>query len=131
MRKQQNLSIKVGTVVLIREEGKSRLQWPLGVVTRVFEGRDGLIRAVELKAIKGLLTRTIQKLHKLEMLDEEEPKPTPQDPNEREDSELDADKDREPGSETRVAEGSRVEIDQGLPPQDTLATPKKQTSSLF
>ena len=61
--------LKVGSVVLIREEGKSRLKWPLGMVTKVHEGKDGLIRAVDLKTGNGQLTRPVQKLHKLEISD--------------------------------------------------------------
>ncbi|GFR71744.1 Gypsy retrotransposon integrase-like protein 1 [Elysia marginata] len=76
MQKKQNSNIKVGSVVLLREEGKPRLRWPLGIVTKMFEGKDGLVRAVELKTNKGIITRAIQKLHKLEMLDEEEQKVT-------------------------------------------------------
>lgn len=72
MIKKQNADIKVGTVALLREEGKPRLRWPFGVVTRVFEGKDGLVRAVELKTSKGLITRAVQKLHRLEMLDDTE-----------------------------------------------------------
>ena len=44
----QMCNIEVGSMVLVREDGKPRLQWPLGVITKTFVGRDGLIR-VELK----------------------------------------------------------------------------------
>ncbi|KAK3756708.1 hypothetical protein RRG08_035464 [Elysia crispata] len=66
----QKCDIGVGSMVLVREDGKPRLQWPLGVITKTFVGRDGLIRAVELKTKKGHFTRALQKLHKLELVSE-------------------------------------------------------------
>ncbi|KAK3803548.1 hypothetical protein RRG08_027825 [Elysia crispata] len=67
---RQKCDIEVGSMVLVREDGKPRLQWPLGVITKAFVGRDGLIRAVELKTKKGHFTRALQKLHKLELVSE-------------------------------------------------------------
>ena len=72
-----NNDIKVGTLVLVREEGKPRLQWPLGIVTKTFAGRDGLTRAVELKTNKGKFTRALQMLHKLELSDTEKSEENP------------------------------------------------------
>jgi hypothetical protein len=60
-------NIQVGSVVLIREENTPRLNWPLGVVTELFPGKDGLVRSVCLKTTKGTLTRPIQLLHDLEI----------------------------------------------------------------
>lgn len=65
--KKQNSQLTTGTVVLIREDGKPRLKWPLGIVTKTFPGKDGFVRAVELKTNKGLIVRAVQKLHRLEM----------------------------------------------------------------
>lgn len=65
----QCTDIMLGSVVLIKEDGKSRLQWPMGIVTRLFPGRDGLIRAVQLKTSKGTICRAVQRLHRLEMLE--------------------------------------------------------------
>ena len=70
--KKPNPNFKVGTIVLIREEGKTRLKWPLGIVTKTFLGKDGHIRAVELKTKRGHVTRALQSLHKLEMFEKEE-----------------------------------------------------------
>ena len=60
--------IETGEIVLIKEEGYPRLQWPLGRVQRVFPGIDEHTRAVELKTKKGILVRPIQKLHSLEVI---------------------------------------------------------------
>ena len=61
--------IQVGSVVLIRGEGTRRLQWPMGVVKVIYPGRDGLVRSVQMKTAKGLMTRPIQRVHNLEIIE--------------------------------------------------------------
>ena len=41
----------------------------MGIVHRVYPGRDGLVRTVQVKTTKGLLTRPIQRIHDLKMTD--------------------------------------------------------------
>jgi hypothetical protein len=48
-------------MVLIREDNTPR------VITRLFPGKDGLVRSVELKTNKGTSVRSIQRLHDLEV----------------------------------------------------------------
>ena len=57
----------VGSVVFVREGSYVRMQWPIGVITKVYPGRDGIIRAVEVKTAKGTYVRSIQLLHDLEI----------------------------------------------------------------
>ena len=64
--------LSVGSVVLVREGCYSRMQWPIGVVTRVYPGRDGNIRAVEVRTAKGTYVRSIQLLHDLEITESTE-----------------------------------------------------------
>ena len=59
--------VQVGSLVLVQGETRHRLSWPIGVVKQVFPGRDGVVRAAEIKTSKGLLTRSIQRLHVLEI----------------------------------------------------------------
>ena len=59
-------AIAVGSVVLVREDGTPRLNWPTGIIQKVFPGKDGLVRAVELKTSKGVYKRPVQRLHILE-----------------------------------------------------------------
>ena len=54
--------LNVGDVVIIRSEDKNRGKWPLGIVEELFEGRDGKVRAVKLRAGKTFLERPIQHL---------------------------------------------------------------------
>lgn len=64
--------IKPGDLVLIENENKKRLAWPLGRVEEVFPGRDGVIRVVRLRTVNGILIRPIQKLYPLEASDSDE-----------------------------------------------------------
>ena len=59
--------VQVGSLVLVQGETRHRLSWPIGVVKQVFPGRDGVVRAVDIKTSKGLLTHSIQRLHVLEI----------------------------------------------------------------
>lgn len=54
--------VLVGTVVLLNMENAPPLQWPLGVVTKLFPGRDGVTRVVEVRIKSGVLKRPIVKL---------------------------------------------------------------------
>ena len=60
-------SLKVGSVVLIQDEGSPRLQWPLGVIQELYPGRDGHVRSVQVKTAKGMLIRPIQRLYHLKV----------------------------------------------------------------
>ena len=52
-------SVDIDSVVLIRDD--MRMQWPLGVVVRVYPSRDGLVRAADVKTDRGIFKRPIQK----------------------------------------------------------------------
>ena len=60
-------NVKVGSVVLIREDNMPRMKWLLGVVQNIHVGRDGIPRAADVKTNSGLKTRAIQRLHDLEL----------------------------------------------------------------
>ena len=60
-------SIQEGSIVLVEDESSKRLQWPLGIVRKVFPGRDKLVRTAEIKTSKGVFIRPIQRLHSLEL----------------------------------------------------------------
>jgi hypothetical protein len=59
--------LQEGSVVLISDEGSTRLQWPLGIVQEVYPGRDDRVRVVKVKTAKGEFIRPIQRLHHLEV----------------------------------------------------------------
>ena len=59
--------LKIGSVVVIREDNVPRMRWVTGVVTKLYPGRDGTVRSAELRTSHGLRTRAIQRLHDLEL----------------------------------------------------------------
>lgn len=62
-----NCNVKKGSLVLLREDNVPRMNWPLGIITDLFPGSDGIVRCVNVKTAKGVLCRSIQKLHDLEI----------------------------------------------------------------
>ena len=62
--------LSLGSVVLIREENVPRMKWVLGVVTKLYPGRDGVARSAEVRTKGGQLrTRAVQRLHDMELLE--------------------------------------------------------------
>ena len=59
-------NIKVGEIVLVKQDKKPRRVWPLAKVIQTFEGRDKLVRAVLLKTESGVLRRPVQDLVHIE-----------------------------------------------------------------
>ena len=64
IEKKRNL--KPGDLVLIAESFVPRGQWPKGRVVKVFPGKDGLVRTVELRTMTGSYIRSVTKLVYLE-----------------------------------------------------------------
>ena len=65
--KIQHPNIQPGDVVLLKDQNAIRGLWNLGIVTKVYPGRDTLFRDVEVEVVrkddsKTLLSRPIQKL---------------------------------------------------------------------
>lgn len=74
LREQHNLNswgksgpLKIGDVAVICLEEKTRGKWSLGILEELFEGRDGPVQAVKLRAGKTSLERSIQHLYPLEL----------------------------------------------------------------
>lgn len=55
-------TISVGTLVLIKNTLHPPCQWPMGIITQLFPGRDGITRVAEIQTPKGLITRSIRHL---------------------------------------------------------------------
>ena len=55
----------IGDVVKIQPEERNRGKWPLGVVEE--KGRDGVVRAVKLRAGQSFLERAVNQLYPLEL----------------------------------------------------------------
>ena len=65
---QGKCDLREGSVVLVQDDQQPRLRWPLGVITQLFPGRDGVVRTVEVKTASGKLVRSIPRIHDLEIL---------------------------------------------------------------
>ncbi|GFT40927.1 DUF5641 domain-containing protein, partial [Trichonephila clavipes] len=63
--KSPNHNIKVGEIVIIKEDNIPPATWPLGKVTETHPGKDGVVRVVTLRTVKGRFKRPIHKLCKL------------------------------------------------------------------
>ena len=55
-------------MVLIKDENLTSPMWPMGIITEVFPGSDGIIRNVNVKTAKGVVNRSIHKLLDLEII---------------------------------------------------------------
>ncbi|XP_054721417.1 uncharacterized protein LOC129231194 [Uloborus diversus] len=60
-------NLKVGDLVLVKNENLPPLKWRLGRISEVFPGKDGCVRVAAVKTSDGLLKRPIVKLCKLPM----------------------------------------------------------------
>ncbi|GFX09457.1 putative RNA-directed DNA polymerase from transposon X-element [Trichonephila clavipes] len=68
--------LRQGEIVLIGDDIKKRMHWPLAKVIRLIPGKDGKIRTVQQKTRTGTMVRPIQRVYPLEAQSTE----TPDDP---------------------------------------------------
>ena len=59
-------NLKVDDLVLVSDTETKRRKWPLGRITRVMPGEDGIVRVAEVKTKDGVYTRPVVKLYRLE-----------------------------------------------------------------
>lgn len=71
---EKEANMKEGDVVMIKGDEKNRAHWKIGIITNLISGRDGIVRAVKLRAGKSSLERPIQFLYPLELHCDEEVK---------------------------------------------------------
>lgn len=64
--KKSDDEIKVGDVVIIEADTK-RVEWPLGLVLKLYEGTDGESRVAKLRTAHGERIRAVQRLYPLEV----------------------------------------------------------------
>ena len=67
MMKGKPFTLAVGDVVIIKSDQRNRGEWPLGIVEQLYEGKDGVVRAVKLRAGKSFMERPVQHLFPLEL----------------------------------------------------------------
>ena len=59
--------VEKGDVCLIKDDNKDRNKWELGIVEEHIVGRDGVVRAVKLRAGESYLERAVQQLYSFEL----------------------------------------------------------------
>ncbi|KAJ8969022.1 hypothetical protein NQ317_012213 [Molorchus minor] len=64
--------VSLGDVVLIGNDNKKRLTWPLGRIVELIPGKDGTVRLVRVDTAKGQLLRPLQRIYPLECSDVKE-----------------------------------------------------------
>ena len=79
--KEAKFKPKVGDVVIIKTDNKNRGTWPLAIVSAIYPGRGGIIRAVELKTTHGTIQRPVQHLYPLEIACDEDTISVPLNPS--------------------------------------------------
>lgn len=67
--KKEQPNLKIGQLVLIKEDTLPPAKWALGRITRTFPGKDNLVRSVEVKCKSTIVTRPIHKLCLLPITD--------------------------------------------------------------
>lgn len=60
-------NVKVGSMVILKDETRLPLHWKLGRIVAVHPGGDGLVRVVSVKTLNGVVQRAIQKICLLPM----------------------------------------------------------------
>ncbi|KAI8436459.1 hypothetical protein MSG28_010030 [Choristoneura fumiferana] len=58
----RNVNLKIGDIVIIVDENLPRGTWPRGRVAKLFPGKDGVVRVVDVATAGGLLRRPTRKL---------------------------------------------------------------------
>jgi len=56
-----------GDMVLIQSPERNRGKWNIGILDKLIKGRDGVVRAIRLRAGKSYLERAIQDLYPMEL----------------------------------------------------------------
>ncbi|KAJ8977402.1 hypothetical protein NQ317_003183 [Molorchus minor] len=64
--------VSLGDVVLIGNDNKKRLTWPLDRIVELIPGKDGTVRLVRVDTAKGQLLRPLQRIYPLECTDVKE-----------------------------------------------------------
>lgn len=60
--RREKENVKIGQLVLIRDENLPPTQWRLGRIAELLPGRDDLIRNVMIKTTRGTFKRPVQKI---------------------------------------------------------------------
>ncbi|GLV47433.1 hypothetical protein CBL_20967 [Carabus blaptoides fortunei] len=60
-------TFQIGDVVLVEMDNKKRILWPMGKISELITGKDGVARVAKLQTKSGMLIRPLQRLFPLEV----------------------------------------------------------------
>ena len=60
---EDDKSVKVGDLLLLREDSVKRVWWPLGRIEQVHPGQDGIVRVVHPRTNTEVYVRPVVKVH--------------------------------------------------------------------
>lgn len=63
----QPTTLLENSVVVVREDGTNRQNWPVGTITELIPGKDGIVRACRIKMKSSEVVRPVQRLHLIEV----------------------------------------------------------------
>ena len=64
---KESRQVREGDVVLVGDDNRKRINWPLARIEKLILGRDGVVRVAILKTKDGRLKRPIQRIYPLEI----------------------------------------------------------------
>ena len=62
-------NVKVGDVVLLKDDEVSRMEWPLAIITETQESNDGLVRQVKVRTVNKKINGDNSSQHKISILE--------------------------------------------------------------
>ena len=65
--KSKQMNVKLGDVVVFQDAVGNRGKWNMGIVVKLFQGRDGVVQTVRLRAGKSHLERAVQHMFPLKL----------------------------------------------------------------
>lgn len=69
---KKETNVRIGQIVVISEDNVPPSRWPIGKITAVYPGKDGLIRTVDVSCNGSTFKRPIHRLGLLPILDNED-----------------------------------------------------------
>lgn len=67
--RQDSSNIKIGSMVLLKEDNRPTMHWPLGRVVELHPGSDNKVRVVSVRTSSGIVRRAVHKVCPLPQTD--------------------------------------------------------------
>uniref|UniRef100_V5GSG3 DUF5641 domain-containing protein n=1 Tax=Anoplophora glabripennis TaxID=217634 RepID=V5GSG3_ANOGL len=61
-RFRDHSNVKIGSLVMLKADNSPPLLWPLGRITELHPGKDGVVRVVSVKTLDGVVKRAVTKV---------------------------------------------------------------------